>query len=589
MLPTLVLGFLQWHQIVLDKEAEMAAVPRDAEDAARRFRGTLDARLWSLIQAEQARPFQHYAEFFCPETAADDELPLLPSPLTLAGRPEGVLCWFVFDLIEEDGARVDLFWGGAPDRYADSDPAMRDAVGGLIDRTLSEGPLRRTVRLGDYEEVNMSLRTVAANRATWDDQQCLQEQREFLYRNEVSLVTSEFFLQFYREDDGTPRVVATRRVLVRPLAHLTGMNECLHRLNRGLGLVQGFFIDPDWLFDDLPQLVAANVLDEAHRFVPRGAPDCCEGRTEYHAEIRPIADFGISSEPSDSGFGAMRIAADTMEIESHFRRRAWRFLGVAGMLALSLGTGMLLLLRSVSRDLEQAQRTENFVNAVTHELRTPLSAIKLHGEMLLDGWAPDPAKQQTYYRRIVRETERLSAMVERVLQKARLTSGRNRPYPGDLSQSVAELKPQLTRWEDEDRTDVVFDLADDLPPVMLHAEAIVSIVVNLVENARKYAPVDTANPGAEPIRVVTRRDGGMVLLEVLDRGPGIPPEERDHVFEAFFRMGKEQTRTSRGTGLGLHLVALQADAVGAKAGVAGREGGGAAFWVRFPALPEDSV
>ena len=595
VLPTLVLGFLQWHQIVQDKDSELAAVPREAEDAARRFRGTLDARLWELIGAEQERPFQHYAQFFCPESAGVDELPLLPSPLTREPRPEGLLCWFVFDLIEEDDARVDLFWGDETSRSSELHPQredeLREAVGLLIGMILSDGPLRRTVRLGDYTEVDLPLRSVAANRATWDDQQCLQAQREFLCENEVSLVTSEFFLQFYREDDGTPRVVASRRVLVRPMAHLTGMNECLHRLNRGLGLVQGFFVDPDWLFSELPQLVAGNVLDEAHRFVPMGAPDCCEGRTEYHAEIHPVADLGIDAVGEDNHYGALRIAADTMEIEARFRRRAWRFLGVAGMLALSLGTGMVLLLRSVSRDLEQAQRTENFVHAVTHELRTPLSAIKLHGEMLLDGWASDPKKQQTYYRRIVRETERLSVMVERVLQKARLASGTTRPFAGDLSSSVAELQPQLMRWEDEDeqRHDVRFDLAEDLPPVMMTSEAIVSIVVNLVENARKYAPVDTSLPDAEPIRVVTRRDGDAVVLEVLDRGPGIPPGERDQVFEAFFRMGREKTRTSRGTGLGLHLVALQADAIGAQAGVDGREGAGAAFWIRFQIAASDEA
>ena len=294
MLPTLVLGFLQWHQIVQDKEAEMAAVPRDAEDAARRFRGTLDARLWSLIGAEQTRPFQHYAEFFCPESTPDDELPLLRSPLTSDGRPEGVQCWFVFDLNEEDDARIDLFWGDQSERHADLVPGLNGAVRTLVQRELSAGAMRRMARLGDYERVETSLRTVATNRATRDDHQCLQAQRQFLYQNEISLVTSEFFLQFYREQDGTPRVVATRRVLVDPMAHLTGMNECLHRLNRGLNLVQGFFVDPDWLFDELPHLVAANVLDEAHRFVPRGSPDCCEGRTEYHAEIRPIVDLGIS-------------------------------------------------------------------------------------------------------------------------------------------------------------------------------------------------------------------------------------------------------------------------------------------------------
>src|SRR4029079_2086274 len=88
------------------------------------------------------------------------------------------------------------------------------------------------------------------------------------------------------------------------------------------------------------------------------------------------------------------------------------------------------------------------------------------------------------------------------------------------------------------------------------------IVTNLVENARKYAPVVLGAPGAEPILVVTRVLHGDVVLEVKDRGPGIPQEERTRIFEAFYRIGNEATRTARGTGLGLHLVALPRKAMG---------------------------
>jgi two-component system sensor histidine kinase KdpD len=108
-------------------------------------------------------------------------------------------------------------------------------------------------------------------------------------------------------------------------------------------------------------------------------------------------------------------------------------------------------------------------------------------------------------------------------------------------------------------------------------------VTNLVENARKYAAVP---PGGEPILVRTRRQGSAVLLEVLDRGPGIPPAERSRVFEAFYRMGDEHTRTARGTGLGLHLVALHAEAMGGAVEVRGRPGGGTEFRISLRPAPE---
>jgi signal transduction histidine kinase len=590
VLPTLVLGGLQWLQIVHDKQDELEAVPRTANAAAGRFAEELVHRVEVLIQAEEERPFQHYGASFCPDDAGDDEIPLLPSPLVREARPPGVLCWFVADLVDEEALNVELYWGDARDEGAQREGEMRAAVGEVIRRHLDDELLRRAVRLGDYKQLELPLRSVAANRADIDDQECLLEQRQFLCQNRVELLTSQFYLQLYRGADDVPRIVATRRVLMGEAPYLAGMNECLHRLSRGLGLMQGFFIEGEWLFRHLPETVARSVLGESQHFVPMGAADCCEGRKEYHAEVRVVDDLGMDvGDGFEPNFGLMRVAVDTQEVEARFQRRARRFFGVAAMLALSLGTGMVLLLRSVGKDLEQAQRTENFVNAVTHELRTPLSAIKLHGEMLLDGWAKDEDKKQTYYRRIVRETERLSTMVERVLEKARLSAGAARPFAGDLSATIEELRPELTIWDEGERHDVAFELADDLPRVMLTREAVVSIVVNLVENARKYAPVDTSDENAQPIEVVAECDAkGRVQLEVRDRGPGISSEEAGHVFEAFYRVGNETTRTSRGTGLGLHLVALQAAAIGARAAVEPRAGGGTVFRITFEPAPRET-
>ena len=106
------------------------------------------------------------------------------------------------------------------------------------------------------------------------------------------------------------------------------------------------------------------------------------------------------------------------------------------------------------------------------------------------------------------------------------------------------------------------------------------ILSNLVENARKYAPVE---PGEEPILIRTRYDGEHVLLEVADRGPGVPHTERDKIFQAFYRVGSEATRTTTGTGLGLHLVSLHAQVARAPVSVHTRSGGGSIFRVAYRA------
>jgi signal transduction histidine kinase len=113
-----------------------------------------------------------------------------------------------------------------------------------------------------------------------------------------------------------------------------------------------------------------------------------------------------------------------------------------------------------------------------------------------------------------------------------------------------------------------------------------SIVVNLVENARKYAPVDCPNRRTSRSwwsRAARRRGGARSARP----RPGVAPEERERVFQAFYRVGNEATRTARGTGLGLHLVALHAESVGGHAQVRDREGGGAVFSVTFPPAPPE--
>jgi signal transduction histidine kinase len=121
--------------------------------------------------------------------------------------------------------------------------------------------------------------------------------------------------------------------------------------------------------------------------------------------------------------------------------------------------------------------------------------------------------------------------------------------------------------------------------VLLIPEGVRSIVTNLVENARKYAPVKRDVADAEPIVVRTQVLAGMAVLDVMDRGPGIPHAERTKIFQAFYRVGNETTRTARGTGLGLHLVMLQTTAMGARVGVLDRKGGGTVFRVTFQSAP----
>jgi len=578
VLPTLVLGGLQWHQLESEHAADSDAVPDQAIAAAGRFRNEIANRLDRLIDNEGSRAFSDYGDLTIASDRGFAEPTPVTAPLMLVERPPSIQAWFAFDLGRE--APIDV-WGGRRSDPAELDHEFQPAIRQLLARYLRESNLSRLMwRWDEPKMFDVSMLQVAFNRLHKRELDCLQYQSAALAQQKVTLQVTPFHLQFFLDQTGAPRLFATRRVRMGQTPEIGSYGDCFSQLSTGMSLVQGFLIDPNWFFRILPADVAKTALESSLRFVAWNGAPCCGGTNEYHEELHLLKDLAIeTAEDSEQLFAPMRIAVDTAELEAKFADKRLRFFGLVAMLAVSLGTGMWLLLRSVRKDLDQAARTENFVAAVTHELRTPLTSIKMYGEMLLDGEAEDPQKQREYYKRIVRATERLGTLVERVLEKSRLSAGGARPEPGDLNELISGLERQLAQYGPEG--DLRFELDPAIPDVLLTQEAVTSIVSNLVENARKYAPVDTTKPGAEPILVRTLLREGEVTLEVLDRGPGVPVGEREKIFEAFYRVGTEATRTARGAGLGLHLVVLQARSIGGDAGYRPRDGGGSIFWVQF--------
>jgi signal transduction histidine kinase len=577
VLPTLIFGGLYWREIQKDFARERLEVPSRAESGAERIVASMRQALGQLIERESQRPFYSYSQYVAPPTARGDAMALQRSSLLTGPNPTGIQGWFSIDRSGGPDSQVRVFLGTNVKDSARSEDELRDVVADFRKRKETEEFLQRaTDLLLNMNTVEVPLTALAVGIST-DDQQidCVEKHADLLQEQKVKVQVSEFRLQFYVHE-GTPRAIASRRVLLNDPLSAKELPEgpCFEPLMTFFHLQQGFLIDPDWLLRKLPFSLANQALDEEEelRIPPQAGPIDYVGQA--FASIYPINELGFETYyPEDGLYGQLDVLASSERMTERHSRQSQRFLAVGGMLLLTLATGVTLLYRGVRRELDQAHRMQNFVAAVTHELRTPVSTIRLHAEMLQDGWV-QPEKQPEYYRRIVRETQRLSTLVERVLEKSRLKENVTRPVAADLNETIQALRPALSSSEDED--DLDFQLEAGLPAVWLTAEGIEMILSNLVENARKYAP-----PGGEPLVVRTRWKDGRVLLEVLDRGPGVPAAEREKIFDAFYRVGSEQTRTTTGTGLGLHLVRLHAETCGARVSVEDREGGGSAFQVAF--------
>lgn len=252
------------------------------------------------------------------------------------------------------------------------------------------------------------------------------------------------------------------------------------------------------------------------------------------------------------------------------------------LLALLLG-GFWLLYRLGLRQIRLAHQQQDFVSAVSHELKTPLTSIRMYAEMLREGWAGED-KRREYYDYIFGESERLSRLIANVLQLARLE--RNEQAL-DLQPMRAEALLDLVRskvdsliaragFEIEYRIDAGIEGRE----LRVDADALCQIVINLVDNAIKFS----AAAPRRRIEISARGEDGRLLLGVRDFGFGIPKPQLRKIFALFYRGGDEMTRTTVGTGIGLALVRHLARAMGGEVDALNREPG-AEFQLRLPFAP----
>jgi signal transduction histidine kinase len=229
-----------------------------------------------------------------------------------------------------------------------------------------------------------------------------------------------------------------------------------------------------------------------------------------------------------------------------------------------------------------AERRSNFVAAVSHELKTPLTAIRMYGEMLRDGLVPSEAKRAEYYRHITVESERLSRLINNVLEFARLEKGNGEVAlaTGSVEPVVREVAELLRPHVEGQGFELAVDVDPALPAVRFERDGLVQVLCNLVDNAAKYAREATPRR----IELSARRAGGDVRLSVRDHGPGIAARHLGKIFEPFYRAESELTRRHKGTGLGLALVRGMAERMGARVSGHNVPDGGFEVELRFRAV-----
>ncbi|HWC01527.1 MAG TPA: HAMP domain-containing sensor histidine kinase [Methylomirabilota bacterium] len=336
-------------------------------------------------------------------------------------------------------------------------------------------------------------------------------------------------------------------------------------------------LDPEVLRRDVleptlggPEAPLLTVTDHRDRPVYRGAGAA-------RAEV-------VAAVPLSEALPAWRLALYQpagLSPQAAVDRQVVLFTGAFGLLLVVIAAGLAATYRLVRRETETARLKAEFVANVSHDLKTPLSLIRVFGETLEMGRVTDEATRREYYRVITHESERLSRLIDNVLDFSRIEGGR-RTYdlvPASVEPLVRDTIESFAYVLAQQGFKVDVAVQPGLPEVPMDAEAVSQALGNLIDNAVKYS---------ETRRVLTveavLRDGGLALT-VGDEGIGIASEEQGRIFDKFYRVGRSETQGRRGSGVGLALVRHVAEAHRGRVSVDSRLGEGSRFTLWLPLRP----
>ncbi|HYH47489.1 MAG TPA: HAMP domain-containing sensor histidine kinase, partial [Thermoanaerobaculia bacterium] len=312
---------------------------------------------------------------------------------------------------------------------------------------------------------------------------------------------------------------------------------------------------------------------DRHAVYSTAEPGCA--LSEYPPEVKTSFAFVFS----DWEIGLSSRHATPGQVA---RRNFLVNIALSAALSAALIGGILLALRTASREMKLSQMKNDFVSNVSHELRTPLASIRVFGELLRLGRVGSPEKIREYGDYIETESRRLTQLINNLLDFASIESGRKsyRFERADLEEVVTEtLKTFGVRLRQNGFRITYHGPATPLPQLRFDAAAVAQSLSNLLDNAVKYSN------GNREIDVYLRRQGNLAEIAVQDRGIGIPRDEQKKIFDRFHRVGTGLVHDVKGSGLGLAIVRHILEAHGGSVAVESRPDEGSTFSLLLPIDP----
>ena len=277
-----------------------------------------------------------------------------------------------------------------------------------------------------------------------------------------------------------------------------------------------------------------------------------------------------------------RLAAEGIETASFVRPD-----GSVGWVRFSSGalrghdgvsSGVVVVARDVSADIQAEQAKTNFIAAISHELRTPLTPLKGYLSMFASGQMTPGPEAGEFFRTMLRQTDRLEHLINDLLDTSQLETGQPTIHREELDPATLVAEGVA---ESDLGSRVVFDHPGAAPLVVADRFRVKQVLSNLVSNAAKYSPPET------PIVIEAGTDKGMCVISVTDAGQGIAVAEQERIFERFYRVDNGTTRRTGGVGLGLYIAKELVESMGGRLWVTSEPGAGSTFRFSLPLARRD--
>lgn len=606
--------WMGYHSIRIRAQGLEGARLGEFAAVAEQIRQDVTRTLDEFMQTEQNRPYTDYQYYYVPENLApgQQQMPVLRSPL--AGRLEQGLAYGNFQ-IEPDGSvitpndNVDqrqdltesdnkLFAEASSNKKNIQDnllPALRGTTNGSLKMSFYSGssieppkepetlqPDRFAEQAGQKAKLSQSY-PIESLQSRGQKTQVIEQRRAVLEQNVISNRPAQLQAQIQelsaqaeemtgldQRQTASPDESQTETVQVRvepffPVVvpgQPAGSDSARQQAESIFGgqvfllrhvqiedrhFLQGFRLNEKMLSEQIEQ--------SASRFMREGMAFELSPRKDARddAEIAYTAILNF-------GFGDLVLNLREIDpgwIDREIRHlRIWYF-SIIAIVLLAVTLGLASLWRSATAQIRLAQKKDDFISAVSHELRTPLTSIRMYAEMLEKNWVKSPEKAAEYYGNMRQESERLSRLIENVLDFSRIQRGRKKYAfnAGDINKCVEDVVEMMRPYAAQKGFSIRTE-PGQIEQATFDSDAVTQIVVNLLDNAIKYA----REAADKTITVRTRTDGKFTVIEVEDHGPGVPHRQRNKIFEQFYRPTAEATRETAGTGLGLALVKRFAEA-----------------------------